>query len=50
MEEIKIAVGRNQLKISQFKALKTLFSALKFNVKINFLYLGVTASSNSRGL
>ena len=47
VEEIKVAVGKDQLKISQFKALKTQISALKLNTKINFLFLCVTASSNS---
>ena len=45
MEEIKVAVGTSLLKISQSKALKTLISGLKSNMKINFLFLDVTASS-----
>ena len=44
MEEIKLAVAISLLKISQFKALKTLISALKSDMKINFLFLDVTVS------
>jgi len=50
LEEIKVAVQKYQLQISQFKALKTFISALELNAKINFLVLYVTASSNSWSL
>jgi len=45
LEEIKLAVVICLLKIIQFKALKTLISGLKINVKISFLFFSVTASS-----
>ena len=45
VEELKLAVAVSLLKISQFKALKTLISGLKSDMKINFLFLDVTVSS-----
>lgn len=45
LEEIKLTVTISLLKISQFKALKTLISGLNSNMKINFLFLDVTISS-----
>ena len=45
LEQVKLVVAISLLKISQFKALKTLINSLKIDVKINFLFLSVTVSS-----